>query len=243
VYLETLVNGIDHIELRGRKLQSTSLVTGVRLWLPLDHAGAAVFSKAVAAALSIEELTKIAESSGGKRFRKGQTRARGSEEVYMKPVDGVSALMRLSRLYFVGKPHINGIQLEPEASDASGSALAIDPSHEASNGLFDDEAEEAGDDLDAGGDVNPAAPASKRKTFIELFDASVQFSTGCFAQRNKENGTYDVQTKYESYVRIRERDNTLVFYPSNRIRGSGLLREIQCGAESPMLRTASDLLR
>lgn len=238
VYIETLVNGVDHTTLRDRVLQSNSHVTGVRLWIPLDPAAAVVFNKTIAVAVSVAEMRSAAEAANGDASAAPSAKKRPRRDAgpagppFVAPVESSAALLRLSRLYFVGHTAIPTFRFDGDGAPADGAAMALDP--------FANDDDEAIEDNGAEDGMGPPAVT---KTFVELFDAERQFRLEFFKNRAVDNGTYEPQTQYDTYVRVRASDNMTVFFPKAKVRNSGLLREVRCGQDAPMIKTASDLLK
>lgn len=235
IYIETLVEHTDHTELRNNFIDSKSLVVGYRLWIPLDTDSVNVFNKTVAAAVSTEAMRQAAEASGTDFTFRAKKRHRVAEPepiLALRPVENIHDLLRLIRLYYIGKIEIKGIKFQ-----STGESAAPAQDGNAQNVQDDEAVEDNGNDSS---DDDMDVPV-QHETFTRLLSAQKQFQFEPFVKRSQDTNMFDCQQRYESYVRVRRQDGLPVFWPKNRIKNSGLLREIQCGAGSSMLRNARDL--
>lgn len=231
VYIETLVQETDHVQLHHSILENTSVVTGYRLWIPMDPGQAISFGKSVAVTLSGENMVSL---STQKSYKIRKTNP--PKHKFMAPINDVTTLQRLCELYFVGHVKLQNIRMEL-LQETGGAAAEVD------NTDIDDINDDDDDGLTPSISSEGADRVQPRiKTVVEILSADYQFHFPLFQERAKENDTYKVQTRYDSYVRMRESDGTLMFFPKETIRNSGLLRQIHCGKGSRTLKYGSDLL-
>ena len=131
VAIETVVDGQDHVEQHDGNLNNRSVVTGYRLWIPLDAAQEVAFLYAVSAAVSpaeaITEHVGSRDSSWYKRRRVDATNEYPTFPEYARPIGSVTELTELVRLYFMGTRKIDMVVGSETTAVGPGMAPETDP--------------------------------------------------------------------------------------------------------------------